>query len=172
MAAALAGAKVTHVDAAKGVVDWARENSAFNKVPEGHLRFVVEDCLVFLKKEAKRGRQYDGVILDPPSFGRGPNGETFKIEDDIGPLLEAVSKILSKQTFLFHLSSHSPGFSPRVLAQLGESYLNSLSEPSLNWEGGEMVIPISQDLGAKPNRVLPTGVFSRWGQFKTERGFL
>jgi 23S rRNA (cytosine1962-C5)-methyltransferase len=156
IAAALAGAKVTHVDAAKGVVDWARDNANENGVPHGTLRFIVEDAIVFLKKEAKRGRKYDGVIFDPPSFGRGPKGESFQIEKDIKNLLESILAVLSDDVFLFHWASHTPGFSPWVLKQMAESYFKFLGEKAWANQQGEMLIPVFGQ-----EKFLPSGVFYR-----------
>lgn len=149
---ALAGAQVTHVDAAKGVVDWARQNAALNKVPEGAIRYAVEDCKVFLEREAKRGNTYDGVILDPPSFGRGPNKEVFKIEEDILDLLKAVKKVL-KDECLFHFSSHSQGFSPIVLKNLAAEIT---LVKDFQVETGEMLMPIE-----KTGREVPSGQYLR-----------
>jgi 23S rRNA (cytosine1962-C5)-methyltransferase len=152
IACALAGAEVTHVDAAKGVVDWARQNAALNRVPEGKIRYAVEDCNVFLDREIKRGRFYDGVILDPPSFGRGANKEIFKIEDDILSLLKKIKKVLKNEK-LFHFSSHSQGFSPLVLKNLAA---NVLPIDEYEIEMGEMKMPKE-----KNGREVPSGNFFR-----------
>lgn len=153
IACALAGAQVTHVDAAKGVVDWARQNAALNKVPDGSIRFAVEDCKVFLEREAKRGNKYDAIIMDPPSFGRGPNKEVFKIEDDIGPLLKSVKAVLKENFSLFHFSSHSQGFSPEVLKNL----VSDIAETkNYNCEGGEMLMPAERS-----GRRVPSGQYFR-----------
>ncbi len=153
IACALAGAQVTHVDAARGVVDWAKQNAALNRVPEGSIRFAVEDCKVFLDREAKRGNKYDAVIMDPPSFGRGPNKEVFKIEDDIVDLLASVKAVMKDDVKLFHFSSHSQGFSPEVLKNLSADILDlNLFE----CEGGEMLMPVE-----KAGRNVPSGQFFR-----------
>ncbi len=151
IACALAGAQVTHVDAARGVVDWAKQNSALNEVPEGRIRFAVEDCKLFLDREAKRGNSYDGVILDPPSFGRGPNKEVFKIEDDILPLLQSIKKVLNPNAQLFHFSSHSQGFSPEVLKNLTAEILDL---KHFDIESGEMLMPTE-----KSGREVPSGQY-------------
>lgn len=153
VACALAGAQVTHVDAARGVVDWARQNAAINKVPEGSIRFAVEDCKVFLDREAKRGNKYDAVIMDPPSFGRGPNKEVFKIEDDIVPLLAAVGAVMKDDLSIFHFSSHSQGFSPEVLKNLTADIVNI---NDFECEGGEMFMPTEET-----GRSVPSGQFFR-----------
>lgn len=155
LALALAGADVTHVDAAKGIVDWSKENAQLNAVPEGHLRYIVDDCLGFLKREERRGKKYEGVLLDPPSYGRGPKGETFKIEEDIGPLLDAVGRVVVENPLLVHFSSHSPGFSPEVLKNLMRDRVHL---PPMAHEGGEMLIPQSD------GRFYSSGTFARWLQ--------
>ncbi|MBS1986074.1 MAG: class I SAM-dependent methyltransferase [Bdellovibrionales bacterium] len=149
------GAEVTHVDAAKGIVDWSKENLELNALPRERIRYVVEDCLAFLKKEERRGRKYDGVLLDPPSFGRGANKEVFKIEDDIGHLLDAIAKVLVPKPSLVHMSCHSPGFTPEVLRNL---LTGSLPLPADSLEVGEMFVPES---GAGGRRV-PSGAFCRF----------
>jgi 23S rRNA (cytosine1962-C5)-methyltransferase len=153
IACALAGAQVTHVDAARGVVDWAKQNAALNRVPDGSIRYAVEDCKVFLEREAKRGNKYDAVIMDPPSFGRGPNKEVFKIEDDIVDLLALVKSVMKDDVKLFHFSSHSQGFSPEVLKNLCADILD-LSH--FECEGGEMLMPVE-----KSGRNVPSGQFFR-----------
>lgn len=130
-----------HVDAARGVVDWARQNAALNKVSEGSIRFAVEDCKLFLEREAKRGNKYDAVIMDPPSFGRGPNKEVFKIEDDIVDLLEAVRAVMKDDVSLFHFSSHSQGFSPVVLKNLTADILDI---SKFDCDVGENVMPTEE----------------------------
>ncbi|MEZ4814383.1 MAG: class I SAM-dependent methyltransferase [Bdellovibrionota bacterium] len=153
IACALAGAQVTHVDAARGVVDWAKQNAAINRVPEGSIRFAVEDCKLFLEREAKRGNKYDAVIMDPPSFGRGPNKEVFKIEDDITTLLQCVKNVMKSNVTLFHFSSHSQGFSPEVLKNLTGDILEL---GQFSCEGGEMLMPTE-----KTDRLVPSGQFFR-----------
>jgi len=152
IACAQGGALVTHVDAARGVVDWAKQNAALNRVPENSIRYIVDDCKVFVDREAKRGNFYDGVILDPPSFGRGPNKEVFKIEEDIMPLLKSIKKILAPDARLFHFSSHSQGFSPEVLKNLAAELVPL---KSFTCEAGEMLM--HEETGKK----VPSGNFLR-----------
>jgi 23S rRNA (cytosine1962-C5)-methyltransferase len=151
---ALAGAEVTHVDAAKGIVDWSKQNAELNAVPDGKLRYIVDDCLAFLKREERRGKKYEGVLLDPPSYGRGPKGEVFKIEENIGELLEAIGKILVPEPLLIHFSSHTPGFSPEVLRNLLADYT---SLEGMTFEGSEMVV---LEAGAS-GRPVPSGTYCR-----------
>lgn len=148
----LAGAEVTHVDAAKGVVDWGRENAALNAVPEGRVRWIVDDCIAYLKREERRGNKYDGFVMDPPSYGRGPNKEVFKLEDDVGKLLEAVRGACPNPQFV-HFSCHTPGFTPQVLHNL----LNDVFElKDLKGDKGEMFVQ-----GAH-GRLLPSGYRTRF----------
>ena len=151
---ALGGAHVTHVDAAKGVVDWARENAQINRVPENSVRFIVEDCLTFLKREERRGNKYHGVLLDPPSYGRGPNKEIFKIESDIGALLDACVAVLEPEPWVFHLSCHSPGFTPEVLKNLVSERIGTAG---FRIEQGEMTVTESES-----GRLVPSGAFARF----------
>ena len=151
---ALAGAEVTHVDAAKGIVDWCRQNSELNAVPNGKLRLIVDDCVVFLKREARRGKTYHGVLLDPPSYGRGPNKEVFKIEEDIGSLLESIAAVLEPSPLLIHMSCHSPGFTPEALKNLLCDYFPL---QGMECEQGEMWVPEKSG-----ERKVPSGVYSRW----------
>jgi 23S rRNA (cytosine1962-C5)-methyltransferase len=148
------GAKVTHVDAAGGIVDWARENAAENLNQSHHPspRFIIEDCKKFLEREIRRGTVYDGVILDPPTYGRGAKKEVFQIEKDIGPLLETLARVLSPSPKLVHFSSHTPGFSPRVLKQLLCAYVPQITDSSHQFFETEMTIQIENS-----ERVLPSG---------------
>lgn len=153
LSCALAGAHVTHVDAAKGVVDWGRENAELNKIPAANLRWIVEDAMSFLKREARRGNRYDAIILDPPSFGRGPKKEVFKLEEDANELLDDVFAVLSENAIFLHMSCHTPGFSPQVLENL-------LAERCRGWAkhhaSGEMTVRESR------GRKIPSGVFCRF----------
>lgn len=117
LAAAQAGAQICHLDASKGMVNWARENARLNGL-EGSIRWIVDDVMKFLKREIKRGVFYDGIILDPPTFGRGNQGEVFKIEREIGPLLELSRSVLSDKPAFVFFTSHTPGMTPQVLHHL------------------------------------------------------
>jgi 23S rRNA (cytosine1962-C5)-methyltransferase len=118
LALAKAGAEVCHVDASKGMVAWARENAALNQLGKAPIRWIVDDVMKFLKREAKRNSHYDGIILDPPTFGRGSQGEVFKIETDLLPLLSLCKEIWTKRFLI--LSCHTPGITPLVLRQITE----------------------------------------------------
>ena len=110
-----AGASVTHVDASKGMVQWAKENAVASGVADRNVRWLVDDCLKFVKREIRRGKKYDAIIMDPPSYGRGPNGEVWKLEQQLGELLEETGKLLSDDAIFFFLNSYTGGLSPTIL---------------------------------------------------------
>ena len=116
LAAASSGAEVVHVDAAKNVVAWARRNAEHSGLRDAPIRWIVEDAGTFVRREIKRGHQYDGIILDPPSYGHGPNGETWKLTRDLGQLLKGCRQLLSASPTVFLLSCHTPGFGPAELS--------------------------------------------------------
>ncbi len=113
-----AGASVTHVDASKGMVQWAKENAAASGVKEQPVRWLVDDCVKFVDREIRRGNKYDGIIMDPPSYGRGPDGEVWKLEQHISPLLIKISKLLSDDARFFLLNTYTAGISPTILDYL------------------------------------------------------
>src|SRR5690606_5378259 len=115
LACSQAGAHLVHVDAAKSAVDWARDNAQLSRLQDRPIRWLVDDALKFVKRESRRNNKYQGIILDPPSFGRGPKGEVFKIENDLMPLLEACREILAGDALFVLLSCHTPGFTPTTL---------------------------------------------------------
>ena len=115
LAAAKAGAAVTHVDAAKGMVGWARENAASSGLADAPIRWLVDDCMKFAAREERRGNRYDGIIMDPPSYGRGPNGEVWKLEDRLYDLVCACEKIFAEDGTFFLINSYTTGFAPGVL---------------------------------------------------------
>lgn len=154
LAAARGGASVCHVDASKVAVNWASENAEISDLKEKPIRWIVEDAKVFVKKEIKRERKYDAIIMDPPSFGRGPKGEIWKIEKDFVPLIEDCKKILSDEPLFFLINGYAAGYSPLA-------YLNTLTdmikEKTGTTEYGELVIEES-----KRKFLLPAGIFARW----------
>ena len=158
LAASQTGAHVVHVDAAKGVVDWARKNAQLSHLDRRPIRWLVDDAVKFVNREARRGNRYHGIIFDPPSFGRGPKGEVFKIEDDIMPLLEACSAILRPDAQFLIYSCHTPGFTPITLANQLETILGKRQGVM---ESGEMTITDSF------GRQLPSGTFARWAADNT-----
>ncbi|MDP7034800.1 MAG: class I SAM-dependent methyltransferase [Planctomycetota bacterium] len=153
LSAARAGARVVHVDAAKNVVGWARENATLSGLESAPVRWIAEDAHRFLKREVRRGRQYDGCILDPPSFGRGKSGQVWKIEKDLLPLLATLRELLTPRPAFVLLSGHSPGFTPCVALQVAQGALRDLFD---HMDRGEMLIPQTQ--GPLP---FPTGTWCR-----------
>jgi 23S rRNA (cytosine1962-C5)-methyltransferase len=152
LAAAQAGAECCHLDASKGMVDWARENAVLNNLQEAPIRWIVDDVIKFLNREVKRGNQYDAVLLDPPSFGRGKKGELYKIEESLMTTLDLVHRILTDDPGFVLLTSHTPGFSPIVLSNLLRQYHDGGQV-----ECGEML------LTGKPGVMdLPNGNWARW----------
>jgi 23S rRNA (cytosine1962-C5)-methyltransferase len=120
---AAAGARVCHVDAAKGMAQWARENCALNGVDPERTRWILDDALKFVRREARRGSLYDAVLMDPPSYGRGPGGEIWKLEDELYPLILACAEILTDKPLFFLISSYTTGLLPSVLRNLLECAL-------------------------------------------------
>ncbi|WP_372807155.1 class I SAM-dependent methyltransferase [Pontiella sp.] len=152
LAAAQAGAQCCHLDASKGMVEWARENAKLNQLEEAPIRWIVDDVIKFLRREVKRGNQYDGILLDPPSFGRGKKGELYKIEDQLMTTLDLVHEVLGEDPAFVLLTSHTPGFSPIVLGNLLRQYHDAGT-----YECGEML------LTGKPGvNDLPNGNWARW----------
>ncbi len=118
LAAAAAGASVCHVDASKGMTQWARENAATSGLADRPIRWIVDDCKKFVQREIRRGRKYDAIIMDPPSYGRGPSGETWKIEEDVADFVALTMQLLSDRPLFVLISSYSAGLAPSVMAYL------------------------------------------------------
>jgi len=154
VAAACAGANVTHVDAAKGMNQWAKENAALSGIPENRLRFITDDVLKFVLREQRRGAIYDAVVMDPPSYGRGPKSEVWKIETGLYELVSACSSLLSEKPMFFLINSYTAGLSPFVC----ENILNAVIDKRFN---GRLC---SGELGLKPlsGLILPCGIYARW----------
>lgn len=155
IAAAKAGAHVTHVDASKGMVQWAKENAKDSGVPEENTRWLVDDCKKFVEREIRRGNLYDAIIMDPPSYGRGPKGEIWKMEDSIYELLLLCSQILKKDALFFLLNSYTTGLQPGVLKYLLESVIKPGRGGKV--EADEVGLPVSAS-----GSVLPCGAAGRW----------
>lgn len=151
LAAKAAGAEVTHVDSIKQVVTWANENRQLSDL--GDIRWMVEDALKFVKREIKRGNSYHGIILDPPAYGHGPNGEKWKLEDNINEMMKSVLKILDKERHFLILNAYSLGFSSIVIENMLSSFAGK------NLKTGELY------LKAKHGNKLPLGVFGRFRNF-------
>ena len=149
MAAALGGAEVCHLDASKGMVEWARENAALNGLSQSPVRWIVDDARKFMRRELRRGRRYDAVILDPPTFGRGAAGEMYKIERDLKETLDLAAELLSERPLFVLFSSHTPGMSPVAASNVvGQLFTDA------KVEAGEMLLEGS---GLK----CPSGVYCR-----------
>ena len=118
IAAAAAGASVTHVDASKGMVTWAKENAASSGLADAPIRWIVDDCVKFVEREIRRGNRYDAIIMDPPSYGRGPKGEIWKIEESIHPLVKLCAQLLVDRPLFFLINSYTTGLQPAVLSYL------------------------------------------------------
>ena len=154
LAAAAAGAAVTHVDASKGMVTWAKENAAASGLSDAPIRWLVDDCVKFVEREIRRGNTYDGIIMDPPSYGRGPKGEIWKLEESIYHLLTRCALLLSEKPLFFLLNSYTTGLAPSVLTDL--------LSVALKKHGGTVE---SQEIGLPVRTtglVLPCGASGRW----------
>ena len=154
LAAAAAGASVTHVDASKGMVNWAKENAAASGLSGAPIRWLVDDCVKFVEREIRRGNHYDAIIMDPPSYGRGPKGEIWKIEDAIHPLIKLCTKILSDDPLFFLVNSYTTGLAPAVLTYMLATELKPWKG---NVESQEIGLPVTES-----GLVLPCGASGRW----------
>ena len=155
LAAAAAGASVTHVDASKGMVTWARENAQLSGLSEAPVRWLVDDCKKFVEREIRRGNKYEAIIMDPPSYGRGPKGEIWKIEESIWPFVQLCAELVSDEPLFFLINSYTTGLQPAVL-----SYMLSLA---LKKKFGGTVV--SDEIGlpvTDSGLTLPCGASGRW----------
>ena len=154
LSAAAAGAQVTHVDASKGMVAWARENAESSGLSDRPIRWLVDDCTKFIEREIRRGHHYDGIIMDPPSYGRGPKGEIWKMEDNIYPFLELCAKLLSDDAIFCLINSYTTGLAPSVL-----TYMLSVALAARGGtiESSEIGLPVTST-----GLVLPCGSTGRW----------
>mgnify|MGYP000135297968 FL=1 len=155
LAAAQAGAAVTHVDASKGMVTWAKENAKSSGLENAPIRYIVDDCVKFVEREIRRGNKYDAVIMDPPSYGRGPKGEVWKIEESIHPLIKLCAKLLSEDPLFFLINSYTTGLQAGVLAymiseEVGKRYKGLVT-------ADEIGLPVTAS-----GLVLPSGASGRW----------
>lgn len=156
MACSYAGADVVHVDSSRGMVDWAKENMKLSHLENNYIRFIVDDCLKFVLREKRRGNFYDAIIMDPPSFGRGPSGEVWKFEDKIVELINACIEILSDSPLFFQVNSYTTGFSKTVLENVLKMTILK-KYPKGIVECDEIGLPI-----VNSNLVLPCGIYGRW----------
>lgn len=155
VSAAKAGAQVTHVDASKGMVSWAKENAAASGLADAPIRWLVDDCTKFVEREIRRGNHYDGIIMDPPSYGRGPKGEIWKIEENIFPFVELTAKLLSDKPLFFLINSYTTGLQPAVLSYMLNLTVKKQFGGTVAAE--EIGLPVSGT-----ELVLPCGASGRW----------
>lgn len=155
LAAAKAGAHVTHVDASKGMVSWAKENAAASGLSDAPIRWLVDDCVKFVEREIRRGNTYDGIIMDPPSYGRGPKGEIWKMEENIYSFLMQTSRLLSERPLFFLLNSYTTGLQPAVLSYMLHTVL--AGKIGGHVEASEIGLPVASN-----GLILPCGASGRW----------
>ena len=148
-----AGASVCHVDSSKGMVSWAKENVTSSGLQDRKVRYIVDDVVKFVNREIRRGNKYDAIIMDPPSYGRGTNGEVWKFEDNIYDLVELCSKVLTDKPLFFLINSYTTGISSMVL----ENILKLNIHANGKFSNGEIGIPMQNS-----NLVLPCGIYGRW----------
>ena len=154
LAAAAAGASVTHVDASKGMVTWAKENAISSGLKDAPIRWLVDDCVKFVEREIRRGNHYDAIIKDPPSYGRGPKGEIWKIEESVYPLIQLCSQILTDNPLFFLINSFTTGLQPAVLSYMISTVLGTANGTVT---ASEIGLPVSSN-----GLVLPCGASGRY----------
>lgn len=154
LAAAAAGASVTHVDASKGMVTWAKENAISSGLKDAPIRWLVDDCVKFVEREIRRGNHYDAIIMDPPSYGRGPKGEIWKIEENVYPLIQLCSQILTDNPLFFLINSYTTGLQPAVLSYMISTVLGTANGTVT---ASEIGLPVSSN-----GLVLPCGASGRY----------
>ncbi len=155
VACAAAGASVCHVDAARGMVAWAKENAQSSGLGDSPIRYIVDDCAKFAQREIRRGHKYDGIIMDPPSYGRGPSGEIWKLEENLWPFVELVSQLLSDQPLFFLINSYTTGLAPSVLTYILETLITK--KHGGHTESQELGLPVTAT-----GLALPCGATGRW----------
>ena len=153
VACAAAGASVCHVDASKGIVAWAKENIASSGLSEKPVRFIIDDVNKFVQREIRRGNKYDAIVMDPPSYGRGSNGEVWNIEQGLDPLIKLCTQVLSDDPLFFLINSYTTGLSPSILANLLKMNIKKKGKVSC----GEIALPMKDS-----DIVLPCGIYGRW----------
>ncbi len=155
VAAAKAGASVVHVDAAKGMVQQAKENARLSGLADAPIRYIVDDCKKFVEREIKRGNFYDAIIMDPPSYGRGPSGEVWKIEECVDELVTLAAQLLSREPLFFLINSYTTGLSPSAMSYILE--LRVRSRFGGVCRADEIGIPVT-----RTGAILPAGASARW----------
>ena len=155
LACLAAGASVTHVDASKGMVAWARENAAASDLADRPCRWIVDDCAKFVEREIRRGKSYDAIIMDPPSYGRGPGGEVWKLEDNLYPFVKLCARVLSDKPLFVILNSYTTGLAPSVLGYILQMLIGKERGGKVTWD--ELGLPCSES-----GMALPCGATGRW----------
>ncbi len=155
LAVAKAGAKVTHVDASKGMVTWGKENAVASGLEDAPIRWLVDDCVKFVEREIRRGNHYDGIIMDPPSYGRGPKGEIWKLEEKIHPFIALASQLLSDNPLFFLVNSYTTGLAPAVLTYMISTEVGKKFGGHV--ESQEIGLPVKET-----GLILPCGASGRW----------
>ncbi|MFA6289711.1 MAG: class I SAM-dependent methyltransferase [Opitutaceae bacterium] len=153
-AAAKAGASVTHIDAADGMVKWCKENAALSGLADAPVRYIVDDCLKFVRRELKRGKRYDAIIMDPPTYGRGSTGEMWKLEDHLWTLIRECGELLVEKPLFLLINAYTARLSPTVVVNLLAELMHGRGG---TLTGGEVGLPIQAD-----GKVLPCGIYGRW----------
>ena len=148
-----AGASVCHVDSSKGMVAWAKENVMASQLQDKKVRYIVDDVIKFVQREIRRENSYDGIIMDPPSYGRGANGEIWKFEDNLEDLIQLCTKVLSQNPIFFLINSYTTGISSHVLENLLKLYIPKKGKTTC----GEIGLPMTNS-----NLILPCGIYARW----------
>ena len=154
VACSYAGASVCHVDSSKGMVAWAKENVASSGLAERPVRFIIDDVMKFVQREIRRGNKYDGIIMDPPSYGRGKNGEVWQFENNIADLVDLCSGVLSDEPLFFLINSYTTGISSKVLENIMTLKLHMKKG---KYSSGEIGLPMKDS-----SLVLPCGIYGRW----------
>ena len=157
LAAAKAGAKVTHVDASKGMITWGKENAVSSGLGDAPIRWLVDDCVKFVEREIRRGNHYDGIIMDPPSYGRGPKGEIWKLEEKIHPFIALTSQLLSDDPLFFLVNSYTTGLAPAVLTYMISTEVCTKFGGCV--ESQEIGLPVKES-----GLILPCGASGRWSR--------
>lgn len=152
IACAAEGAHVTHVDASKGMTQWAKENRDLSGIPENRTRFIMEDAKAFVAREIRRGNRYDGVVMDPPSYGRGPGGEVWKLEDELYGLAQLCAQVLSPEPLFYLINGYTTGFAASVLGNILQRCMGKRGTV----EAGELALQVTS------GGVLPCGATARW----------
>ena len=155
VACTYAGAEVCHVDSSKGMVAWAKENIKASGLENKPIRYIVDDVIKFVNREIRRGNQYDAIIMDPPSYGRGANGEVWKFEENLAELIELCTKVLSKNPLFFLINSYTTGISSTVLQNILELSIPKQYHGKVSC--GEIGLPMTNS-----SLILPCGIFARW----------